>query len=54
MTEQRRERRFRVSGRDGEGDVHGFETDSQERAEAMAAQFREDLQDVTLDPPPRP
>ncbi|MDB5692506.1 MAG: hypothetical protein JWO81_1569 [Alphaproteobacteria bacterium] len=35
MTNQRREKRFRVSGEDADGDVHAFETDSRERAEDM-------------------
>lgn len=49
MVEQRRDKRFRVTGVDAEGDIHAFETDSRERAEAMRDEFREDLQDVLLD-----
>lgn len=49
MVDQRRDKRFRVTGEDAEGDVHAFETDSRERAEAMKAVYQEDLQNVTLD-----
>jgi hypothetical protein len=54
MVDQRRDKRFRVSGEDADGDVHAFETDSRERAEAQKLVFEEDLQNVTLDRMRRP
>jgi hypothetical protein len=39
---------YRVTGQDEEGDLHSFESLSRERAEAMEAQFREDLSGVKL------
>ncbi len=45
----RRDKRFRVTGYDRNGDIHAFETDSRERAQAMEAQMQEDLRDVTFD-----
>jgi hypothetical protein len=54
MVAQRRDKRFRVSGEDADGDVHAFETHSRERAEAQKLVFGEDLKDVTLDRMRRP
>lgn len=49
------QRRYRVSGTDEHGDVHAFETDNLESAEAMRVLMGEDLQDVELltSEPPR-
>jgi hypothetical protein len=43
------EKRFRVSGKDAEGDIHLFLTDSHERAKAMRDAFAKDCSSVTLD-----
>ena len=45
----RQPKRYRVTGEDGNGDIHTFETDAAGRAVAMQTQFAEDLRDVTCD-----
>ena len=40
--------RFIVTGLDAEGDRHTFETNHEQRAEAMLNQFTEDLEVVRL------
>lgn len=48
MSDQQRDRRFRVSGVDSFNDLQIFESDDRARAEAMRDEFAEDLQNVTL------
>jgi hypothetical protein len=45
---ERRDKRFRVTGEDEQGDIHAFETDSRTRAKAMEAQMREEFKHVAL------
>lgn len=42
------QRRFSVTGRDAEGDLHVFITDDQERAEATRRHFSGDLENVEV------
>jgi hypothetical protein len=49
MVEQRRDKRFRVTGEDEDGDIHAFETDSRERVKQMEMVFRESLKNVLCD-----
>lgn len=44
-----RQRRYRVSGVDEDGDVQAFETDDRDRADDVHKQMIEDLDAVTLE-----
>jgi hypothetical protein len=46
---ERRDKRYRVTGEDDQGDIHAFETDSRERAKVMEAQMREEFKHVVLE-----
>lgn len=51
MRSSRAEKRFRVTARDNNGDIHAFETDSRERATAKIEELhaRKDIHDVQLE-----
>ena len=41
-----RPKRFRIAGRDKNGDIQAFETDNRERAKEMLEVFKKRFQDV--------
>lgn len=42
-------RKYTVSGVDAEGDLHSFSSDDEDRARAMEATFKEDLDNVNVE-----
>lgn len=51
MATLEREKRFRITGRDNNGDIHAFETDNRGRAKAKLQELQaaRDLHDVNLE-----